>query len=548
MRASSALVLLALCTASACGGTGAASAPPDVLVVVWDTTRSDRLSAYGYDTATTPWLERFQAEATTFDCLAPGSNTIATHGSLFTGLPPRAHGATFRNKRLPADHETLAERLSAHGYATWLYSANPVLSSPVGFDQGFEVVDHPWDEDRADAAVAAMLPKVRGGDNGTGVRVRLEGGEWGGSDLTGSGELAAPATEAFLAGLARDDDDRPVFALVNLMDAHYPLLPARPFRERVMDAEAIAESYAISRRWNDLWRDTAGVEPIDERARAVASAMYDAAMAELDAHTEALVAVFLDGLGPERAARAIVAVTSDHGEHLGERYGGVPMHDHRYSLYDELLRVPLVVRGCDGSGPLPVDPSLDWGRAGRFGRDRIRASFGIGLVGAAAAALRVSRRLRSTGAGADPARSRLGCHGTRRPPGDGSRGGERGRMAPGGTHRNWIRVSGGRAPEQRWVRRLVGGWYRFRRAGALGPDRPGGRSRALRGGDRAAPTPLRRSVRVDRRAAGDARAPRLRRSRWRALSSRWIRVWTAFTNPLDERMPGLRANPQCPAP
>lgn len=367
MRASSALVLLALCTASACGGTGAASAPPDVLVVVWDTTRSDRLSAYGYDTATTPWLERFQAEATTFDCLAPGSNTIATHGSLFTGLPPRAHGATFRNKRLPADHETLAERLSAHGYATWLYSANPVLSSPVGFDQGFEVVDHPWDEDRADAAVAAMLPKVRGGDNGTGVRVRLEGGEWGGSDLTGSGELAAPATEAFLAGLARDDDDRPVFALVNLMDAHYPLLPARPFRERVMDAEAIAESYAISRRWNDLWRDTAGVEPIDERARAVASAMYDAAMAELDAHTEALVAVFLDGLGPERAARAIVAVTSDHGEHLGERYGGVPMHDHRYSLYDELLRVPLVVRapghleqGAWGSGAMVQDlfPSI----------------------------------------------------------------------------------------------------------------------------------------------------------------------------------------------
>ena len=66
---------------------------PNILWIVWDTVRADRLSAYGYAKPTTPHLEEFAAEAQLFErAVSPGMWTLPSHGSLFTGLPVTTPG------------------------------------------------------------------------------------------------------------------------------------------------------------------------------------------------------------------------------------------------------------------------------------------------------------------------------------------------------------------------------------------------------------------------------------------------------------------------
>jgi len=50
----------------ACGGETTASGPPNVLVIVMDTTRGDRVSVTGYERPTTPRLAAFAEDAVVF--------------------------------------------------------------------------------------------------------------------------------------------------------------------------------------------------------------------------------------------------------------------------------------------------------------------------------------------------------------------------------------------------------------------------------------------------------------------------------------------------
>src|SRR5262249_54061053 len=125
---------------------------PDVLVVLVDALRADHLSCYGYPRPTSPSLDRWAQGA----ALYTRAYTQATHtrmsiASLFTGSRPTVHrlrsvelasddrakdaGAT--TDALSSNFTTLAESLYAAGYETWGFSANPHVSSELGFDQGF---------------------------------------------------------------------------------------------------------------------------------------------------------------------------------------------------------------------------------------------------------------------------------------------------------------------------------------------------------------------------------------------------------------------------
>ena len=65
---------------------------PDIIFIVLDTQRADRLGAYGYDKPISPNLDRFAAQATLFEqAVAPAQWTVPSHASMFTGLYPSAH-------------------------------------------------------------------------------------------------------------------------------------------------------------------------------------------------------------------------------------------------------------------------------------------------------------------------------------------------------------------------------------------------------------------------------------------------------------------------
>jgi hypothetical protein len=144
---------------------------PDVLLVVLDTVRADRLSAYGHERPTDTYLSALaQGSGVLFeDVTAPASWTWPSHASLFTGEPPWVHGAhlallssgaeKFRREgisvtRMREDLPTLAERFSEAGYRTVSLVANEWLSPEFGLVRGFQAA-RVFEDDFAVAEAAA---------------------------------------------------------------------------------------------------------------------------------------------------------------------------------------------------------------------------------------------------------------------------------------------------------------------------------------------------------------------------------------------------------
>ncbi len=116
---------------------------PNVLVITLDTTRADRIGAYGCRTARTPSIDRLAREGTLFsNCHSCVPLTLPSHCSLFTGLYPIAHNVRNNGRYfLNPDEWTLAEALQAKGYQTFAVIAAFVLLSKFGLAQGFDAYD-----------------------------------------------------------------------------------------------------------------------------------------------------------------------------------------------------------------------------------------------------------------------------------------------------------------------------------------------------------------------------------------------------------------------
>jgi arylsulfatase A-like enzyme/Tfp pilus assembly protein PilF len=145
----------------------------NVVVVTLDTTRADRLGAYGQATAAaTPVFDRLAGEGVLFEqAMTSAPLTLPAHATMFTGGFPPQHGVRDNGGFfLAADATTLAERFAARGYRTGAFVGAYVLDSKWGLDQGFEHYVDDFDltkvkalslgnvSRRADAVVDLALP------------------------------------------------------------------------------------------------------------------------------------------------------------------------------------------------------------------------------------------------------------------------------------------------------------------------------------------------------------------------------------------------------
>jgi arylsulfatase len=296
----------------------AASIPPadapDLVLVTIDTLRADHLGFAGHARATSPFLDRLAAGGVVFEtAIAQGSATRESMASLMTGLQPWSPAFVHRRAAANAPYladgfHTLAERLHAAGYDTAGFVSNPHLRRSGGHAQGFA---H-WDE----ASGFAEVP-----------------GQTQGADAV---------VGAAIAWLARARS--PFFLWVHVMDPHHPYTPVRPgpwedpddptFR-RFADAWAARDAAA----WSERLLDVAKGNALEPGELAFLIGRYDAEIRAVDAAIERLVAA-LGGLAAIDAGR-VLAITADHGEEFLEH--GALLHSH--TLHDELLRVPLVLRG-----------------------------------------------------------------------------------------------------------------------------------------------------------------------------------------------------------
>lgn len=298
---------LGLVLLSGCGGGGR----PNILLVVVDTARADRFSFAGYARQTSPEIAILASEGTIYErAYTPAPWTLPAHASLFTGLFPSSHAADSGHLRLDEEFRTLAERLHDAGYRTQGYAANPWVGRQYGLAQGFDTYEEIWKEGRGgeeDAGAAALNARV----------------------------------ERFLDWRAGNADARrqPFFIFVNYLEPHLPYSPPEPFRSRFLSAGADRAAVERLRHFKhpDEVRYVLGLGGPSKDDLSILSELYDGEIAYIDGRVGDL-ARFLRQKG--LLDDTFLVVTSDHGEAIGD-HGFL---DHKMSVFEELLRIPLVVR------------------------------------------------------------------------------------------------------------------------------------------------------------------------------------------------------------
>ena len=309
---------------------------PNVLLVVIDTLRADHLACYGYGRPTSPVLDGLAARGVLFEqAYAQSSWTKPSTASLITGRSPTEHQTLSEAARLPDTELTIAERLRSRGYRTAMLSANPWITPEYGFDQGADEFVSIYDE--RFARVTLLMQGLRSISALTGGRLRL----YNRIKYLVLGELSTTARDTrlvddALAWLARRPP-KPFFLYVHMMSPHHPYDPPPPFDRFVPDrAHAPVRNHP-----RKSYRFFEQGDPLPPAALADLVARYDGDVLYADTELGRLLDG-LDRLGL-RGSTAIL-VTADHGEEFFEHRNW----GHGQSLYNELIRVPLILDAPGG--------------------------------------------------------------------------------------------------------------------------------------------------------------------------------------------------------
>ncbi len=298
----------------------AAVGTPNVLLLVLDTVRGFNLSLYGYPRETSPFLTRYAKTGVRFDrAISTAPWTLPSHGSMMTGRFAHELG-TSNIKPLDETFPTLAEELSARGYATGGFVANLAFASyEMGLARGFMHY-----EDHVVSPGEVVMSSSMG-------RLLLDRSSLRAVLRYYSDPNRRNATEVD-AGFLRWAEKmaqrkRPFFAFLNYLDAHAPYIPPEGYEQRF----AQGPNLQYHPRWLDhTFSDVSSGEIQWDLQQ------YDATLSYLDDEINRLLQE-LERLGI--LGNTIVVVTADHGDQFGEHQ----LISHGNSLYRQLLQVPLII-------------------------------------------------------------------------------------------------------------------------------------------------------------------------------------------------------------
>jgi arylsulfatase A-like enzyme len=295
------VVAVAVIGALACGGPEPVTGPPNFLLISIDALRADHLSSYGYDRATSPSLDRLAGNGVRFSrAFVNTHGTPPSHTTLLSSLYQETHRVGIDSDAveggggysIPDEVVLVQELFQEAGWLTVAVTGGGYMSAEFGFARGFEVF-----HDQAGGVV--------------------------------------PATQQIVDILTdRNEDARPVFAFFHTYQVHSPYEPPEKYK--------------------DLFGEYAGsVEPSSEALLAIQNSagkvltrgdfeylesLYDGEIR----HTDTVIGRMLSTLEAEGVLdNTVVIVTADHGEEFGE-HGGLL---HGGKLFEELLRVPLIIAG-----------------------------------------------------------------------------------------------------------------------------------------------------------------------------------------------------------
>jgi arylsulfatase len=320
-----ALIVLSTLLAG-CDGRSAAGTPgarPNIIFVLVDTLRADRLGCYGHPGGLSPMMDELARQGVLFEqAIATSPWTLPSIASIFCGYYPTVHKVTSYREALQMsqgaagavryfgdEFTTLAEVLQANGYLTAGFSANPFITQKLGFAQGFEHFDSSFAANETHGNVV---------------------------------------NEAALRWLAQRDKSKPFFLYLHYMDVHDPYKAGDKYVEPLVAAvEQMPNKTPLSEAEMKRHKDYFGKSAVAYRGvprhmrlfryAEYWRARYDAGVPQVDQYLDELRGKLSEmGLWDD----AYVILTADHGESLGEH----ELWAHGLSAHQDQLHVPLILR------------------------------------------------------------------------------------------------------------------------------------------------------------------------------------------------------------
>jgi len=313
----------------------------NVLFLVVDALRPGHLGVYGYDRPTSPTIDRLARDGLRFvNAYAQAPCTNESTATMVTSLYPSTHSVTGTGDALPDSCLTLMEAMRRSGYRSAILSANPYVSPLTGFGEDVSffysetvpytracVLRVALNHLRALGRAASWVPEA------VGRLERLIPLPRGVASYQGGD---AGVMNAVLLDWIDREPDSSFFAYVHYMEPHEPYDPPEPYDEMYDPGFEGRKWFFPPQRMTPDGLRSPEPDPLPEDERRNMVARYDGEIAYFDM----CFAGLLDGLS-ERGflENTLIVMTADHGEEFFDhgRWG------HSHSLYEELVRVPLIL-------------------------------------------------------------------------------------------------------------------------------------------------------------------------------------------------------------
>jgi arylsulfatase A-like enzyme len=329
---------------------------PNIIIVVMDTAAARRCSVYGHSRDTTPGLAHLAREGTLYrSCFATSAWTIPSHLSLFSGLYPSELGLEDKTTQVPEAFYTLPEMLQHLGYHTVGISCNGLVGQQRGFDVFFEM-DTPFFSEgyHKDKYNTKFIKQATDKELGRlwyfikyivqekrflfpiqNVLERLYKKHC--VDLYHKTSGATERTFKLSKYLIKKyQGKKPLFLFINLMETHWKYNPPLSYHNIINISKQEREKlYQYNHQ--DFY-----IKEISPEIMSKIYLLYEQSLSFLDEKLFDFYR-FLEAQGVKD--QMLLAVTSDHGEALGEH----GLWGHIFSLYNEILQIPLIVKYPKGT-------------------------------------------------------------------------------------------------------------------------------------------------------------------------------------------------------
>jgi len=332
---------------------------PNIILLTIDALRADHLSCYGYPKPTSPNIDRLASEGVKFNhAVSTAPWTFPAFSAIHTSMYPSELGISAYNvplsqigtqQRLDPLRTTLAEMLQGQGYRTQGIVTNPWLFPEFGMSQGFEgyiVVDRPHAHDYDEILSNTLVGRVANRAEPAEATLRgLYEAMMGPAGLP-VWDVRADRVTAEVLNWLEDHHQEQFFLWIHYIDPHYPFSPPAAYRPSIAGVSNERLDFLGSYNEEEIYTGRARLRPADRDAIV---ALYDGEIRYVDRYVGEVLDR-MDALGLRE--NTLFMLSADHGDEFWE-HGG---YQHGHALYNELIHVPLIVRGPRGfSAPQSID-------------------------------------------------------------------------------------------------------------------------------------------------------------------------------------------------